>query len=227
MNLFNLLFPKFCINCKKLGSYLCPNCFSYISFNENSICLMCKKPAINSLTHPGCKAKYSIDGAISSLAYKGVVKKLMYQFKYKHYLTDLKELLGELFYEGIIQNQIFHKILIEKPILVPIPLHKDRFKIRGYNHAEILSIELSKKLNLPTLSLLKRTKKTKSQFGLTREQRKENLKNAFSFSSSSTTPESVFLVDDILTTGSTLIEAASVLKRNGIKSVFGLTLARD
>ncbi len=229
MGLLDFLFPKYCVNCRKLGDYLCANCFSFISFADNSVCLVCNRGAIDSLTHPGCKGKYIINGCFSSLNYKGVVKKLIYQFKYKPYLSSLTEVLTELFYEGIIQSEQFQKAYDQKPILAPIPLHPSRFRQRGYNHAELLSLELSKKLNLPTINLLKRTKKTIYQYGLKRDKRKENLKNAFSPSPNILISQypNIFLVDDILTTGSTLLEASYVLKRNGIKNIWGLTLAKD
>lgn len=200
------------------------------------ICLVCNKGSFDGLTHPKCLGKYSIDGAFSAISYKGIVKKLIYNFKYKPYLSDLNKTLVEFFYESIIQNEIFQKAYASKPILVPIPLHKKRLKKRGYNHSKLLADVLSKKLNLPLIEVLQRTKNTKSQFGLKLKDRKENLKDAFSVSSNIlVSPPSgeagqylnIFLVDDILTTGSTLLEAAKILKRNGAKRVWGLTLARD
>jgi len=66
------------------------------------VCTVCQKQAIGGLTHPVCKTKYCIDGVFPSLVYKGVVKKLVYVFKYPLYLTDLQTQLIDLFYEGII-----------------------------------------------------------------------------------------------------------------------------
>lgn len=192
------------------------------------ICLVCNKPTMDGLTHPGCRGKYVIDGAFCAVAYKGIVKKLIYNFKYKPYLADLKKSLVELFYESLIQNEIFQKAYKSLPILVPIPLYKERLRQRGYNHAQLLAEGLAKKFNLELIDALQRVKTTKSQFGLKLEDRKENLKNAFILN-----PEykirnaNIFLVDDILTTGSTLLEAAKILKRNGAKKVWGVVLARD
>jgi len=192
------------------------------------ICLVCNRASIDGLTHPGCKGKYTIDGAFCAVAYKGIVKKLIYNFKYKPYLSDLKKFLTELFYESIIQQEVFQKALRFSPILVPIPLSQKRLKARGYNHAELLSEGLSRNLNLKLSEVLQRTKETKSQFGLKLKERKENVKEAFILNTSySILNTNVLLVDDILTTGSTLLEAARILKRNGAKRVWGLTLARD
>ncbi len=195
------------------------------------ICLACNKNSFDGLTHPKCRGKYVIDGAFSSISYKGIVKKLIYNFKYKPYLADLKNSLVELFYESLIQNEIFMQTIVKllNCSIVPIPLHSDRLRKRGYNHAEILAKGISDKLGLKTLNVLERSKDTKSQFGLKLDERKENLQGAFEMAKNCSTAKlpNIFLVDDILTTGSTLLEAARVLKRNGAKRVWGLTLARD
>lgn len=231
MGFLDFIFPKYCVNCKKIGAYICANCFSFISFDVSMICLVCNKGSFDGLTHPRCQTKHAIDGAFSAIAYKGVVKKLIYNFKYKPYLSDLKNSLVELFYESIIQQEIFQKALNSPPaggpILVPIPLHSKRLNKRGYNHSKLLAEGLSQKLSLNLIDILQRTKDTKSQFGLKLKDRKENLKGAFILNTSYLIPDTVFLVDDILTTGSTLLEAAKTLKRKGVKKVWGLTLARD
>lgn len=240
MGLLDFVFPKYCVNCRKVGAYICTNCFSFISFDVEMICLVCNKGSFDGLTHPKCESKYAIDGAFSAIAYKGVVKKLIYNFKYKPYLSNLKNSLVELFYESIIQQEIFQKAYASKPILVPIPLHKKRLKERGYNHAKLLAEGLSQKLNLNLINVLERTKNTKSQYGLKLKDRKENIKDAFILNARYKIPArnastsvadglnaNVFLVDDILTTGATLLEAARMLKKKGVKKVWGLTLARD
>jgi len=228
----DLLFPKFCVNCRKAGDYICANCFTFISFDTDGVCAICDKPSINKLTHPGCKNKYSIDGVFSSILYKGVSKKLIYNFKYKPYLTDLRKILSDLFYEGLIQKQEFYNVInnSKKLILVPIPLFSSRERKRGYNQAELLAMDLSKRLGLKTNNLLKRVKNTNSQVTLSKKERKENIKNAFELNPDSKNyikDSQAFLVDDVFTTGATLTEAARILKRNGMKSVWALTLARD
>jgi competence protein ComFC len=232
VSLLDLIFPKYCVNCRKIGDYICPNCFAFLSFDFSMICLICNKGSIDGLTHPGCKTKYAIDGVFCAVSYKKMVKKLIYNFKYKPYLTDLRKSLVELFYESIIQQEIFQKAYefppAGGPILVPIPLHQRKLKQRGYNHSELLGQGLAEKLNLKLVDAMQRIKETKSQFGLNLKERKENLKNAFVLSSKfKVQGPNVFLVDDILTTGSTLSEAAKILKKNGAKKVWGLVFARD
>jgi ComF family protein len=230
MEIFDVLFPKKCVVCRKHGSYLCEQCFTYLSFDAKSLCLECNNPSFNNLTHPRCRRKYGIDGCFSALAYNKTVQKLIFNFKYKPYLTDLKTVLSDLFYESIIQNEQFMKLIANgKWLIVPIPLSNAKLRKRGYNQAEILAKELSKKFKVPVQDLLVRTRETKTQVGLTNLQRKLNVKSAFRLETGSLKLEArnALLVDDVVTTGSTLLEASKVLKRGGVGKVFGLTLARD
>lgn len=261
MAILDILFPQHCVGCRKLGSYICENCFANISFDTNSICLVCGRPSIDGMTHPKCRSKFIIDGSFCAINYKGVVKKLVYTFKYKPYVTDLKDMLSDLFYESLIQKELFIKALAFKPILVPVPLTLSRLKNRGYNQAELLARGLSEKFSLPDVNILERVKATKPQFGLKREERIKNISGAFGInkgvknfvilSESEESPRNVgsnksrdpssrqrrtqddklehsaFLVDDILTTGATLSEAAKILKKNGFAKVWGVSLTRD
>lgn len=204
------------------------------------------------LTHPGCRTRFTPDGVFSSLVYKGIVKKLVYKFKYNPNLTDLKDTLVELFYEGAIQKEVLYKLLQTESVFVPIPIYKGRMRKRGYNQAEILAVGLGKKLNLPVVNMLERVRDTKTQVGLKKEEREVNIKGAFAIKPKFETRISkletntklqnansqnisdfglrasdlqVFLVDDVVTSGATLKEAAKVLKKSGVGKVYAITLA--
>lgn len=168
MFILDFIFPKRCVGCKKQGAYLCDKCFFYLSFDIKSLCLVCNRPSTDGLTHPGCSGIYTIDGCSSALPYNKTAKKLIFSFKYKPYLTNLKQILSELFYEGIIKNEQLNSELQKKSwTLVPIPLHSSRLKKRGYyNQSEILTEELGKRFNLEPQNLLKRVKNTKTQVGM-------------------------------------------------------------
>ncbi|OGH05142.1 MAG: hypothetical protein A2W22_05725 [Candidatus Levybacteria bacterium RBG_16_35_11] len=229
MMFLDLLFPKKCIACKKIGSYICDNCFSYLTFDAKNTCLVCDRPSFDGLTHLRCKKRHGIDGCFSSISHNKTAQKLIYSFKQKPYLSSLKNILSDLFYEGLIQNENFIRELNKgKWIAIPVPLHKTKLRKRGYNQSEILAEELAKKFNFQTKSLLERVKNTKIQLGLDKKRRKENIKDAFKINTNyMLDAKNIFLVDDLATTGFTLNEAASVLKRAGVKKVIGLTLARD
>lgn len=228
-----------------MGEYLCPNCFSSLSFDTKQKCLICGKPSWDALTHPICKTKHAIDGYFSAVSYGRVAKKLLYQFKYKPYLSDLQTVMTDLLYEKLVQSEMFNSLLKENPLLVPIPLSHKKLRQRGYNQSELLAKKLGALFHCSVVSLLERTKETKPQYGLKREERMENMKGAFSYLSSeqrdsrSKRPHPSpllkgevshkvgILVDDVVTTGSTLREAAHVLKRNGFGKVFGVAWAED
>lgn len=251
MDVFDILFPKRCVACKKFGGYLCADCFTQISFDVESICLVCNSRAIDGITHPRCRGKYTIDGSLASVVYKGMMKRLIAAFKFKPYVSDLQNVLTDFFYEGLIQQEQFARILKTESVFVPIPLHRDRQLKRSYNQAEFLAKSLGKRLQIPTKKLLTRSKNTRNQFVLTREERKENIKGAFEINKKelhsfrdtkfhslrkvdnslslqlwgSGSPVQVILVDDVITSGTTIVEAANVLKRQGVKSVWGIALA--
>jgi len=198
MPILDLFFPKKCVVCKKIGEYVCDNCFSYLSFDTKSICLACKRPSLTGLTHPACKNRYSIDGSFSSISYNKTAQKLIYSFKNRPYVTSLEKILSELFYEGLIQNENFIKELKRgKWTIVSVPLAKNILRKRSFNQSEILAKELGKKFNLGV-----------SEF-------------------KGKIFENIFLIDDFIITGSTLNEMTKVLKKEGAKRVIGLTLARD
>jgi len=232
MGLLDFIFPKRCVNCKRVGSYICSDCFSRLSFDTFDICPQCSKPAISGVTHPRCKKRYSLDGAFSAIVLNNVARKLIYQLKYRPYLTDLRQIAGELMFESLSQNEEFQRIYSlnkEKLLVVPIPLFASREKKRGYNQSEILAKEFSERFGLKFANLLIRKKDTKTQVKLDREKRRENVRNAFELriKNYELRTKSVFLIDDVLTTGATLSEAGKALKRAGALKVWGIALAKE
>lgn len=193
------------------------------------VCTICQRQAIGGLTHPVCQTRYSIDGVFPSLVYKGVVKKLIYTFKYPPYLTDLQVQMIDLLYEGIIQKEQCYRLLQQPAIFIPIPLHSSKFRKRGYNQADLLAKGLAKRLGIPVIDGLKRVKQTKTQVGLPKDERQKNIMGAFQIKEDVENElknyHHVFLIDDVVTSGATLREAAKVLKKAGVKNVWGMTLA--
>lgn len=183
--------------------------------------------------HPKCKTRNSIDGVLAVVSYKGIIKKLLYQFKYKPYLSELKVPLGKLMYEGLIQNETFMKLFEanEKLWITCVPVGKKRERMRGYNQSALLAKEIAIRLGVPFApDLLFRSRETRPQFELKKEERVENLKNAFGVNgkySQKLIGKTIIIVDDIATTGSTLRECGKVLKKSGAKRVLGVALAHE
>lgn len=228
--LLDLVYPKHCIGCKRFGEYLCPNCFANIKFSTRSICAKCQRPSIDGLTHPKCQNPYMIDGIVAGVEYRGIIKKLVYQMKYKPHIKDLARPASALLYEALIQNEPAMMFLTPKTVITSVPLSRERQTKRGYNQSEEIARALCTRLDLPYKRLLKRTRNTRPQFDLKKEERLKNIKDAFVLNNSATIPTIepiVLIVDDVSTTGATLRECAKVLKRRGTKKVLGASFARE
>jgi ComF family protein len=105
-------------------------------------------------------------------------------------------------------------------VLIPVPLHNLRMFKRGFNQAYELGSHISKVLEIPLLAnSLRRHRNTQAQSGLSRKQRRKNMQNAFYWHSTRTAATHVALVDDVMTTGTTLRECARVLKNAGARRV--------
>lgn len=247
--LLDLLFPRFCLGCKVEGTYLCEDCKATLEISEHRYCL-CDKSA---LRLPACNAfgvanagrpvkdkkgkcqKCSLkklSGLYFALSYKEkpLTRKLIHFFKYPpYYAKDLAAPLASLMIDHIrlLENDL--KLFFEESVLIPVPLDRKKTKQRNYNQAEELAKEISKITGVSVLeNVLIKTKITPSQMELPEKERRENLKNAFLCKNpNQIKKKKIFLIDDVYTTGSTMEECSSVLKKSGTKEVWGLVIARD
>jgi ComF family protein len=224
MNIIDLIYPKKCLECGKDGVYICNNCLSEVG-KPQLLCLMCRRPSKDGMTHMKCREKMAVDYAYSPWNYTGVVRKAILKLKY-NFAYDIANELSNRFVEKLKKDT---DILPKKAIICPIPLHRIRQNWRGFNQSEVLAKRVSKDLGWQFYpDILLRKKLTKPQTELKGGERKENIKGAFEFNSRyllSKTHTPIILFDDVLTTGSTIREAAMVLKRNYFKIVWGLTIA--
>lgn len=226
----NLLFPKLCVSCGVFGSYLCQNCAAKIKFIETPICPVCERSAIGGATHPGCQTRNSLDGLISACVYCEPIKAAIKRLKYKPWITDLGEILTSLILKYIQTNNSINYLIELNPVIIPVPLHKNRERQRGFNQSEILGRLLAEKLNLKVIpNLLVRHIITKPQADLEGKERLKNIRGAFSLIQNSQFMihnSNVLLIDDVWTTGATLRACGGLLKAGGAKKVWTLTLAR-
>ncbi len=201
MNLIDLIFPKYCLECKKMGKYICDDCFKKNTFSR-------------------CDSfNYSV------FKYEGVIRKTIISLKYKFAYDVAEELTGRIVDSLISRKQFLNK----KNVLVPIPLYKSRHNWRGFNQSELIGEKLAKRLGwwfLP--DLLIRNKNTVSQVGLRGSVRRSNLFGAFSVNPDCqlNTAYYILLFDDVFTTGSTIKEAKKVLNEAGFDNIKSLTIAR-
>lgn len=238
--ILDILFPKFCVNCKTEGSYLCPDCFSLIEILDRQYCPFCQIPIVVSdgKTCSRCARTHNLNGLYCVTSYKNlIIKKLIHSFKYKPFVKDISEILAFLIINHLsliaqerLAPQLSMRTLFLDSILIPVPLSKKKLKFRGFNPAEEIAKHLSKYLKIPLLNnVLIKTKETLPQMELKKEERMKNIKGAFScsrFGFEQIKNREILLVDDVFTTGSTMEECAAVLKKAGAKKVWGVVVAR-
>lgn len=209
--LLDLFFPKFCLGCKKEGTFLCEDCFSIIEFAKEP--LFFKNEDLERLYFVG--------------EYKNpVLKKFIRSFKYPPFLTDLKEELTKIFTTYF--SFLSLPVSFSEFYLLPVPLEKKKEKWRGFNQSEEIAKILSSLLSLPlSKGIIKKIKITLPQVTLSEKERKDNVKGAFSAEDKEKIKGKKFLiVDDVFTTGATMKEIAKILKQNGAEKIWGIVLAK-
>ncbi|MCR4842726.1 MAG: double zinc ribbon domain-containing protein [Eubacterium sp.] len=148
--------------------------------------------------------------------YAEPVRSSIYRFKY----GNRRRYAGFYAREFVAENEMWLREISPDGI-IPVPMHSRRMRARGYNQAALVSRELGGLLDVPVVEdLLFRTRETKASKALTREQRKNNLKNAFKTNGDGVQLNHALLVDDIYTTGATADAAASALKSAGVREVY-------
>lgn len=219
-----ILFPVFCAECGREGEWWCERCLSRQKFDMVKRCPVCGTLSDGRVCAE-CQAGCYLDGALSFMEYgeNTTVAKLLHDFKYCH-ARDVAAVWKKIFL-SFPDKQIF----TIADCLVPVPLYNKRERERGYNQAEILAdlmADCRQDASLNKINALKRVRETKQQARLTKGERKDNVNGAFIYTGASGLPDKVALVDDVLTSGATLNESARVLKENGVKEVWAITLAR-
>jgi ComF family protein len=220
-SIWNLIFPKKCINCKREGQYLCEDCLSLIEINPFNYCLCEKLERKNKCDN--CKNK-NLDRILSATSFKGIMREAIHKLKYS-YLEELSVPLSLLIlnYLQNINCQIDNSFII-----VPVPMHPKKKRRRGFNQSEEIAKIISQSTSIPLSTTLIKIKETKPQMELNRIERMENIKDCFAIKNEKEIEnKTVLLLDDVYTTGTTIEECAKVLKENGAKEVWGLTIARE
>lgn len=214
--LLDLLLPSTCIFCDTQKSLFCDNCKNNkLHYYTQHFCHVCHKELSNFLVHSECRENTKIDGVIVVAHYNKFAKILIEEMKYNLYFAISKEI-------GLLMKAKLSDYNISYDAAIPVPLHKFKENYRGFNQAKLLARVITTQVD----NCLRRTKNTKSQVSLNREERLENLKNVFELKHK-INHKSVLLVDDVMTSGSTLEECSKVLKHAGVKKVYGLVFARD
>jgi ComF family protein len=227
----SLLYPPHCAHCAaqvEARELLCGDCLEKAKRIEPPFCGTCSQPfdgAIDgSFTCANCAQRhFHFDCAVSTYLSRGMMRDLIHRFKYQHDYRlrhQLADWLAESLRDARIQARPFD-------FLVPVPLHPARMREREFNQAAVLAGMLAERSGTPVLDCLRRVRYTTTQTRLDRTERMENLRNAFDLRKNmSVQGRHLILIDDVLTTGSTVDECARVLRKAGAGSVRVMTVAR-
>lgn len=221
--LFNLFYPEPCLTCTKP-----------LVHNEVSICTICRNELpkthfINYKTNQAAKLFYGKVKLENVAAYywyskQHIIQELIFQLKYRNH-QEIGELIGNWILFDIKKSDQFKDI----DYIIPVPLHPKKFKKRGYNQLTVFGETLAKGLNCKLEeNVLLKTKNTITQTKAGREKRWENTQNVFALMENIPTHfegKHFLLIDDVLTTGATLLACALELKKIPESKVSVLTIA--
>lgn len=223
-SLLNALFPAKCLSCGKNtnGEPICQKCFSGIPINKTFFCGLCRARLANNKKI--CHEKFPyILGAASEYSNEAV-KNLIHDLKFK-YIKGAAAPLGKLL-ARYIETTGFQ---VKNFVVVPMPLSAKRLRERGFNQSELIAKNFAERVASPVeIGALARIKNSKPQSGAKNiGERRENVKACFSV----VRPElvankNILLIDDVVTSGATMLEAAQTLKAAGAKRIVALATAK-
>jgi ComF family protein len=211
------LWPSQCILCDNQGledKDICQFCFNDLLKNQRS-CFQCATPLPAIDNHQLCgncqSTSPDFDLSYAPFIYQGAMRYLISQLKF-HQRYKNARLLGHIFAESLSTPHL-------PQCIIPVPLHKKRYRQRGFNQSLEIAKTVAKKLAIPIeTKLCKRHKNTVHQIGLSLKERHHNVNNAFAMIQT-TNYNHIALLDDVMTTGSTLQALATVFKQAGVETI--------
>lgn len=225
-NILDLFFPKRCLGCGKAGAFVCEVCEDKLPFLEDQSCAVCGHLSVGGFTHERCRGSSTPERFMSLFKYQGVARALVGSFKYEKVTSLLPTLhlyINEFLKESAVR-------LGEETLVTFVPIHPLKLLERGFNQSEIIAGELGRREGLLMLPVLEKIQETPSQTKLSKKERKENVAGSFGLArkyAKEIMGRDILLVDDVFTTGATLLECSKVLKKAGARFVYLLTLAKD
>lgn len=230
-DLFEVLLPRACAGCRRRlagPEPLCAACASRLPRLPARGCRLCQVPVLG----PRCAACAAEGGSLAACvaeaAFAGAAVDWVRRFKYPRAGLAGLDPGPEAVAVWLVRAAARRLPPGPSPErVVPVPLHPQRLRARGFHPAGILARAVADVLGVRAdATLLRRVRDTPSQTGLGRAERRRNVAGAFRLRTGASSPRRVCLVDDVVTTGSTLREAARVLRRAGARRVVAVCVAR-
>lgn len=221
--IISLFSQEKCFGCAQPGYFFCPSCYKKLHI-YSPYCYVCKKTSPNFSVHEDCQKLFPLNQVIVLTRYRqSSIKKLLRHAKYYNKFSSYCDVIKP-------SQEFFWKyIQLENSYLIPVPMHFLRRWKRWYNQSEKIAQTLSKISGIPVNNkLVKRSKYTPQQSHLSAKERSQNLVWAFKIHNSNIDKKStIYLIDDIISTGSTIAEIALLLKKEGFTDVRAICLASD
>lgn len=222
--LLDVLFPPSCAGCGTWGYRYCPDCFDKTQVITGPICQICGDLLYQpeEVICSRCRTQEVAFAAIRSWAvFRDPLQTAIHKLKYRQ-----DRGLGEILAKPL--TALLDQYRWQINLIVPVPLDRIRRKERGYNQAALLGKPLSWNTGIPySEHVLSREKITRQQVGLSLSEREANMSGAFRGDRCLAAGQTILVIDDVVTTGSTINACATALIGAGASQVFGLTLARS
>ncbi len=187
------------------------------------LCPGCMKKIATLSVHEKCRRDTALDGLLVMTTFQDEIKTLITDIKYSYFYAE-SHTLGVLLAHYLVQARLCEAV--HPRVIFPVPLHRRKQMDRGFNQSELLARDLQKALGVPMSSqVLKKVKATPAQAGLDRKSRLQNSANAYKVSIKLRKSDTIIIVDDVVTTGSTLSACAKALKQAGAGKVYGVAVA--
>ncbi len=216
----DVLFPPVCGGCGSAGSRWCVECQTQVQILNGTVCDVCGLPQDVSGVCGVCKADRPRFHALRAWAvFEDPVRKALHGLKYRRDVA-----LGDALAAHM--AHYVRELNWDMDMIIPIPLGRQRLKERGYNQVGMIAKPLAVALNVQFApNTLVRSKETRSQVGLSKPERRQNVRGAFQ-AGAEVKGRNILVLDDVSTTGSTLSSSAEALYASGAKKVYALTVAR-
>jgi ComF family protein len=214
------VFPPECAACGEPGYRLCLKCQGHILFTDDWLEIGSAPGARSHSRRQRQDVPEHCAGSLHLAYYEGVIRECIHSIKYQE-----NRGLGEFFSKQLMVLVLNANWGIN--LVIPVPLSSTRLKERGYNQSALIARPLAARLRVPCNAYgLERILDTPSQVGLSAEERRKNVAGAFIARSEIVRAKSILLVDDVMTTGSTLSACAGAAMRAGSQAVYAVTLGR-
>lgn len=219
----DLLFPKRCVACDRLGAFICGACESKLPAIGTPRCHRCGNPGPSPcLCIAAADRVWPLDGMRSGFEFESPVREAILALKFGN-LRSVGSTLSAHLAEMLAEDGLAFDVM------APVPLHKRRMRQRGYNQSEIIAAGLGKEMGIEVDGgCLRRVTYLGPQArAATADVRRANVAQAFECRQGRVEGKRVAVIDDVTTTGATLRACAAALKRAGAVNVWGITVARE